>query len=195
MDIPDQQTLFLEQQVELLGSRDYRVAGAAYKVLVEAGQVGMDAAIRGLSHSDARVRRGCAEFMDHQGNDQCVTTLSQVAREDSVPYVRRVAVHSLGCERCKPTPLQGDTISFLIERALSDPSTRVRREAVSGLLFQPPDPRAAAALKTVLSCETDRKLRGSAHYALKHHDPEYRRMVDEQARARSIAAYESKLEG
>jgi HEAT repeat protein len=195
MDTPEQHALFLEQQVLLLGSRDYRIVDAAYKVLVEAGQAGMDAAIRGLSHSDARVRRGCAEFMDHQGTDQCITTLSQVAREDSVPYVRRVAVHSLGCERCKPAPLQGDTISFLIERAVSDASTRVRREAVSGLLFQPPDPRAAATLQTLLNRETDRKLLGSIHYALKHHDPDYRRSVDEQARARSIAAYERTVHG
>jgi len=195
MDTLEQQTLFLEQQIELLGSRDYRVAGAAYKVLVEAGQAGMDAALCGLSHSDARVRRGCAEFMDHQGTDECVTTLGEVAREDPVPYVRRVAVHSLGCERCKPEPLQSDTLSFLIERALSDASTRVRREAVSGLLFQPPDPRAAAALRTIQNRETDRKLLGSVHYALKHHDPDYRRAVDAQAKARSQAVYESKLRG
>ena len=195
MNIEEQQALYLEQQVELLGSRDYRVAGAAYKVLVEAGQVGMEAALRGLSHSDARVRRGCAEFMDHQGTDQCVTTLAQVAREDAVPYVRRVAVHSLGCERCKPAPLQSDMLSFLIERALSDASTRVRREAVSGLLFQPPDPRAATALRTIQNRETDRKLLGNVHYALKHHDPDYRRAVDAQARARSQAEYESKLKG
>lgn len=195
MNTPEQQTLYLEQQIQLLGSRDYRVAGAAYKVLVEAGQAGMDAAIRGLAYPDARVRRGCAEFMDHQGSDQCVPTLSEVAREDSVAYVRRVAVHSLGCERCKPAPLQSDTISFLIERALSDASTRVRREAISGLIFQPPDPRAAAALRTIQNRETDRKLLGSVHYALKHHDPDYRRAVDAQAKARSLAAYERTVHG
>jgi hypothetical protein len=183
--------LSLDQQVERLGARDWRVILAAQQVLVDAGSAGMAAVLRGLSHPEARVRRGCAGFMDHQGTDECVVLLCEVAREDPVPSVRRVAVHSLGCQRCKPSPLQGDGIAFLVERALSDPSLKVRREAVGGLSMYPPDSRAAVALRRILEEETDRDLRRGAHFALKRHDPEYRRTVDEGARARAIAAHAS----
>jgi HEAT repeat protein len=185
-ELPD---LPLEQQIERLGSRDWRVVGAATEALTRAASNGIAAVLQGLSHPQARVRRGCAQFMDHQGTDDCVELLCQVARDDPVPNVRRVAVHSLGCQRCKPSPLHGDTIAFLVERALSDPSVKVRREAVGGLSLHPPDPRAAAALRRLLEEETDRELRRSAHYALKRHDLEYRRNVDEGARTRAMAAH------
>jgi hypothetical protein len=178
----------LEQQVELLGSRDYRVVGRAWEVLKEAGEAGMAAVIRGLAHPWARVRRGCAEFMDHHGTGSCVDALLRIARTDPIPYVRRVAVHSLGCQRCKVMPLRLDLVAFLVERAAADDNIRVRREAVSGLSLQPPDPRAAEALRTILGAQTDRELRRLAHHALKHHDPEYRREAAEKAKARALAA-------
>jgi HEAT repeat protein len=145
----------LQQQVKLLGSRDWRVATAAYDVLVQAGQTGMNAVIAGLQHTDARVRRGCAGFMDHQGTDLCVPLLYEVARHDPVAAVRREAVHALGCERCKPSPLHTDGTAFLIERALHDVSIKVRREAVSGLKMLQPDFRTARALHTILDHDTD----------------------------------------
>lgn len=179
----------LQQQVELLGSRDWRVAMTAYDTLVQAEQAGMNAVIAGLQHSDPRVRRGCAGFMDHQGTDLCVPLLYEVARHDPVATVRREAVHALGCERCKPSPLHTDGTAFLIERALEDASIKVRREAVSGLGMLQPDQRAAAALRTILDQDTDRDLLKLAHRALRHHDAAYRRTTDAQARARATAAH------
>jgi HEAT repeat protein len=178
----------LRRQVELLGAEDWRVADAARKTLVSTGEPGISAVIRGLSHPSARVRRACADFMDHQGTDGCVETLLEVARQDAVPYVRRAALHALGCQRCKPTPLQADLVAHLIERALSDKSPRVRREAVGGLCHHAPDLRAAAALKTLMEQETDPKLLKGAHQARKHHDPEYLQATIERARARSRCA-------
>ena len=64
--------LSLEQQVERLGARDWRVGLAAHAVLMEAGEAGLQAVIRGLSHLHPRVRRACAQFMDHEGSDPCV---------------------------------------------------------------------------------------------------------------------------
>jgi len=179
----------LQQQVQLLGSRDWRVATAAYDVLVQAGQAGMHAVIAGLRHPDPRVRRSCAGFMDHQGTDLCVPLLYQVARHDPVAYVRREAVHALSCERCKPSPLHVDGTAFLIERALHDPSIKVRREAVSGVGMLQPDACAANALRTILSQDTDRDLLRLAHRALRHHDATYRRTTDEQAKARALAKH------
>ena len=179
----------LQQQVELLGSRDWRIATAAYDVLVQAGQAGMNVVIAGLRHADPRVRRGCAGFMDHQGTDLCVPLLYKVARHDPVAAVRREAVHALGCERCKPSPLHTDGTAFLIERALHDTSIKVRREAVSGLGMLQPDARAASALRTILDQDRDRDLLRLAHRALRHHDAEYRRATDAQARARATAIH------
>lgn len=180
----------LQQQVELLGSRDWRVAMAAYDALARAEQRGMNVVIAGLRHVDPRVRRGCAGFMDHQGTDLCVPMLREVARHDPVPAVRREAVHALGCERCKPSPLHTDGTAFLIERALEDASLKVRREAVSGLSMLQPDERAASALHTILAQDTDRDLLRLAHRALRHHDATYRCTTDEQAKARALAAYQ-----
>src|SRR5689334_13477345 len=95
MDTWDEQQALLDRQVETLGAADYRVVSVAYNALVDAGRVGLDAVIRGLSHPIPRVRRGCAEFLDHQGSDVCVEALCQAAQHDPIPYVRRVAIHSL----------------------------------------------------------------------------------------------------
>jgi hypothetical protein len=178
----------LEQQVERLGVRDWRIAGAAYDTLAAAGEAGLQAVIAGLGHASPRVRRACAQFMDHAGSDPCVDALLLAARREPVPAVRRVAVHSLSCQRCKVSPLSVDGVAALIERALSDTSISVRREAVAGLTLQPPDPRAAAALRAIMERETDAKLLWLARYALKRHDPEYRREMNEQAQAKSRAA-------
>lgn len=174
----------LNQLVLKLGLRDWRVVGEAQKALAAAGQAGVAAAIRGLSHSNLRVRRGCAEFMDHHGLEVCIPTMVEIARRDENPGVRRVAVHSLSCQRCKSTPFGQDLVPFLIERATVDLGARVRREAVYGLSQQPRDPRAAAALRELLARETDRKVREAAHDALQRHDETYRQTIIAQIRAR-----------
>jgi hypothetical protein len=76
-------------------------------------------------------------------------------------------------------------VGALIESALSDSSISVRREAVGGLTLQPPDPRAAAALRAIMARESDVKLLWLARHALKRHDPDYRREMIEQAKAKS----------
>jgi HEAT repeat protein len=130
----------------------------------------MEAVIAGLSHPDPAIRRGCAEFMDDHGTEASVEPLLHVAQHDPIAWVRRAAAHSLGCQRCKACPVQVDLVAPLVEIALSDASPGVRREAVGRLGELPPDPRAAAALQTILSRETGRQLWNSAHWALKRHD-------------------------
>ena len=46
------------------------------------------------------------------GDDKCVLALS-AALHDTAPYVRRQAVHSLSCQRCKSSPLQVDAVAHL----------------------------------------------------------------------------------
>lgn len=178
----------------LLGTRDWRIALEAENALAQAGPAGVDAALWGLSHPSVQVRRGCAGFLDHHGTDACFAALRQAALHDPAPSVRRAAVHSASCQRCKPCPLTGDLIGLLVQAALSDSSRRVRENAIGGLRYQPRDPRAIAALEEVLRTETDPRLRREAHHALKHQDPGYRAMVDAQARERGIAAARARAE-
>jgi hypothetical protein len=165
----------------------------AGRFLERAGQAGIDAILWGLSHPDARVRRGCADFLDHHATDACFPKIRWVALHDPAAKVRREAVHSATCQRCKPAPLTGDLVGLLVQVALEDPNRRVRAAAVGGLLHsQPGDARAVAALERILRTETDARLRGQAHQALKHQDPAYKARIDEEARQRGIAAARSR---
>ena len=184
----------LDLLIERLGGRDWRDVGAAVESLCQAGGAGREAVGRALlAHPDARVRKGCADFMDHHGDDSCVPALAQAARHDPIAYVRRVAVHSLGCQRCKIAPLETDFVDLLIEVIEEDENARVRREAVYSLSQQKPDARIAAFLALLLNdpAVADTGLKKIAHYALKRHDPDYRRAADERARNASRARHEA----
>ncbi len=112
----------------------------------------------------------------------------RVALHDPASKVRRVAVHSVTCQQCKPSPLSGDLVGLLVQAAQSDPNRRVREKATSGLGSQPPDARAVAALEQILRTEANPDVRRAAHHALKSQDPNYKARVDTQARERGIAA-------
>jgi hypothetical protein len=184
----------LQALAEQMGAHDWRVTLEAQTALVRAGQAGIAAVLWGLSHPNARVRRGCAGFLDHHGTDACFAQLQWVALHDTASNVRRVAVHSASCQRCKPSPLAGDLVGLLVQVALSDTNRRVREHAIGGLGSQPQDARAVAALEKILRTETDPRLRREAHHALKLQDPNYRARVDAQARERGIAAARARKE-
>jgi HEAT repeats len=186
MEPQNRTDLDLQQLVELLGSRDWRLVARTWEALVALGDSGHNAVVAGLSHAEARVRRGCADFLDHYGTDACVDALRHVALRDPVDAVRRAAVHALLCQRCKPCPLASDLMDFLIQVALEDRSPRVRGEAIWGLGAQPRDPRAVAALKQILRQEARPGLLRGAHDALARQDPAYREAVDLNARMRGI---------
>lgn len=174
------------RQVELLASKDWRVRSAAETALAQAGQPALGAVIAGLAHLHPAIRRHCAAFMDHHATDRCIAPLSQLL-SDPVAGVRREAIHALGCQRCKPLPLAVDALPLLIERALNDPSKRVRLSAVAGIGLHPPDPRAIAPLHILMDRETDRNVRRHAHRALRLHDSSYRAATDALARALASA--------
>jgi HEAT repeat protein len=171
-----------------LGDHDHAVARAAERSLEGAGRAGLDAVLWGLSHPDARVRRGCAGYLDHHGTDACFPRIRWLALHDPAAKVRYEAVHAATCQRCKPAPLTGDLVGLLVRVALDDPSVTVRLQAIAGLRSQSPDARAAGALAHIVRTETDGRLRGQAHHALKHLDPAYKARFDAEARQRGIAA-------
>jgi hypothetical protein len=184
----------LRALAEQLGAPNWREVMEAETALVRADQAGIDAVLWGLSHPNVHVRRGCAGFLDHHGTDACFALLQWVALHDPAPSVRRVAVHSASCQRCKPCPLTGDLVGLLVQAALSDTNRRVRENAIGGLRHQPRDLRAVAALEQILRTETDTRLRREAHHALKHQDPNYKADVDEKAREQGIASARARKE-
>src|SRR2546421_6649042 len=98
----------LQALAEQLGAHDWRMALEVQAALVRAGQAGIAAVLWGLSRPNARVRRGCAGFLDHHGTDACFALLQWAALHDPASNVRRVAVHFASCQRGKPSPPTGD---------------------------------------------------------------------------------------
>ncbi|MEZ4870017.1 MAG: HEAT repeat domain-containing protein [Caldilineaceae bacterium] len=141
----------LAELINLLGATSDRATRRlAYDHLVEQGPRILGAVIAGLKHEDPHIREGCASLLDHLGDDSCAAPLLETMN-DAVAAVRRAAVHSLACDRCKPQPLTVDVIPALAELALHDPSTKVRQQAVYGLGLRGADERVVLVLEAVVT--------------------------------------------
>jgi HEAT repeat protein len=138
---------------------------AAYPHLERAGPAARDAVVRGLAHPHPRVRQWCAALLDHHADERSLPGLLRLL-DDPVAAVRRHALHSVGCQPCKPAPLPIDIVPLLLQRAAHDTSVRVRRAAVHLLGCQPPDPRAIAGVRALATIDPDAKVRRNAHWAL-----------------------------
>jgi hypothetical protein len=154
------------QAIDALPRRDGDTIRATLAASGELDAV-IDALVAGLEHPNARIRFTCAGVLDHFADDRCVPALRRLLH-DPVPRVRRMALHALGCDRCKLSPLQGneDFLAFAIEQALHDPSIAVRRRAVDELAVRIADPRALQALKHLSQAEPDRAIRRTVGRAL-----------------------------
>ena len=124
-------------------------------------------ALRGMADPDPKVRAQATGLLDHLATEACVAPLTKALTDPSA-HVRRLAVHSLGCQDCKVAPLKVDIVGLLVDRALYDKSIRVRRVTVHQLGLQPLDKRAIMALESILERESDEKLRSRAEFALKN---------------------------
>ena len=139
---------------------------AASGLLSERGKAtSMAAVLTGLGDPRWKVRRTCADFLDHWGDQNCVQPLLQLLR-DPRENVRRLALHSLLCQQCKQCPLEGDFTDAIVERALVDRSVRVRRIAIEALGGFPVDARIEHVLQAVLEKDTDPVLLSRARSAL-----------------------------
>jgi HEAT repeat protein len=177
----------LLQLVEQLADKDWRRVAEAEQKVLAAGEAGMQVVIAGMMHTDSRVRRACAGFMDHHGDDRCLLSLTERLLSDSVPNVRRMAVHSLGCDRCKASPLTADRVPLLMSVIQNDPNKWVRYEAIWALNTSKNDDRFLPPLRQLMETETDRDLRKAAHTMLYHRDREYRAAHIARLRARQNA--------
>lgn len=137
-------------------------------------------AVDGLRHPDWRVRRACCRLLD----DLALTSESVVALEarleDEHPAVRRNALHTLACDRCKPDGRCLDARS-LFERLLDDPSASVRKMVVGSLEWKHNEPWAEALLERAARDDRSAQLRESARKGLAR--LERQRRSDEARRA------------
>ena len=157
------------EQIEMLGNSERWQE--AYRTLDKVADAALPEILGGMKHADWRVRRWCVALLDHHADQRCVYALVE-ALNDPSPVVRRHAVHSLGCQRCKNLPLDVDLITLLIDKMKNDKNTRVRQVAAHMLGNQLPDSRAFAALQSILKTEQDRKLISNAKWSACQHDPQ-----------------------
>ena len=104
----------------------------AYARLLGSGSEATEAARRGLSHPDARVRQHCCKLLDHLMDAGSIPALIE-ALADPSPPVRMQAAHALACDRCKPDdacrPAPEAVLPSAIAMLAGDPSTHVRAMA------------------------------------------------------------------
>jgi hypothetical protein len=141
-----------------------------------------------LSDTNRRVRL-YALWGLHQPRDARAVTALESILHDADPQLQLAACNALVSQN---PDHQGDPVGLHVRVALSDANRSTRLKALWGLRRLPRDARAVATLEQILRTETDRRLRGYAHHALKHQDPAYKAAVDTQARERGIAAARTK---
>ena len=146
-----------------LGAAEYPLRAASTARTL--GPAAVPMLIEAARHPDPVARAAAMAAMDHVADDRCAAAL-QGGLRDPVPDVRRHAVHAIGCQPCKMSPLALDVVALLIERALDDASVRVRPVATHLLGLQAPDPRAIRALRAIYRSAWDGKLRQRARLAL-----------------------------
>jgi HEAT repeat protein len=154
-----------EDQLRALDAASWPTRHQAFQELFAQGASTLATVIAGATHPRPRVRAACVALLDHLADERCADTLLAALRDPS-PLVRRHAVHSIGCQRCKPRPLGIDIVGALIERMTEDSSPRVRRVAAHQLGLQPSDQRAVEALEKVLATAGDPGLVARARHAV-----------------------------
>ena len=153
-----------EETVARLDGTDFYTHALA---LAAAGTDAVPAVRASLSHSNWRIRRGCAAVLGYVDDAESLRRLALLTR-DPKKKVRKMAVLSLGLGHLLRenggTPI--DAVPHLAHSALHDPSVRVRRVAVSTLLLQPPARRIARILRKILATENDAKALRVAEWGL-----------------------------
>ena len=172
-----------EKLVRLLAARTGWVRQAVERALVETGKPGIAAAVAALSDPDPRLRAAAAGYMDHFADQRCVPKLLDLVHNDPSAQVRAQALHALGCQRCKPEPLDIDDFPILSHVALNDQSWKIRRSAVQTIAQRIPDPRVKVVLEQVLARETDPHVIHSARHGLKRKQPGQFHMRENKLRA------------
>ena len=108
---------------------------AARRELMRRGPEATRALQRGLSNSNPAVRVGCCVVLDHHLDALAIPDLLvNVTHEDA--QVRRWAMHTLACDRCKEgecRPGENDTVPLAMQMLTDDVDYQARTAAVHAL--------------------------------------------------------------
>lgn len=155
-----------EDLVSKMDGRDY------YRYilkLIKLGEPALPAVQAGMGHSNWRIRRACAAVIDHIYDAESLQRLILLTH-DPKKKVRKMAVHSIGCDRCKDGVNPIDAVPHLAYSALNDPAVRVRKTAADMLAIQSPERRVARILREVIATEEDPRVVRNAEFGLKRHE-------------------------
>ncbi|HUR47953.1 MAG TPA: HEAT repeat domain-containing protein [Acidimicrobiales bacterium] len=160
--------------VGFLGSSHNRAAFALLETLPEDER--RVAAIEGLRHANADVRRRSCQLLDDMAlTDESISAMT-AALDDDDPHVRAAALHSLSCVHCKPDGCALDERA-LLERGARDPSPVVRAAVIGPLTWRWDlvHPWVVAILEDALQGDTSPKLQAVAGQALERIRDQLRR--------------------
>jgi len=148
---------------------DVSVRREALISLATLGDEAGPAMIAWLSHPDWRVRRASAIYADHHADPELLERL-RLTLHDPKAKVRMWAVHSLGCEPCKPGGNPVDPVPALIHALQTDKAPRVRRMAAA-MLAQQRGHRVTRALRRAQLREQDARVLAIIAWALATTEP------------------------
>ena len=174
--------------IELLADRDHALgAFALLKALPEDRLRPL--VVAASAHPEWRVRRHCCRLLDDLTlTDESLKALT-ARLDDEHPKVRRAALHSLACERCKPDGCALD-VRPLFERMIDDPSAGVRSTVVGPLSWRNDTEWARPLLERVAASDRSAELRALARHGLdrldrKVHTDAARRELSEELRRKT----------
>jgi hypothetical protein len=107
-------------------------ATAAYRTLFDMGFAAVPAARDGLRHANADVRYHCLRLLDHFLVPEALSEMIVMLR-DLAPQVRRSALHTLACDRCKEgacRPVEAEVLPEALRLLHEDGSDHVRAMAI-----------------------------------------------------------------
>ena len=130
------------------------------------------------THPDASVRCNCLGFLDHLNvpTDEIFVSAVAAALSDRVPRVRRSALHTLCCQRCKTVPLdvKPEHVRLIANLSVIDENSKVRAAAAGSLTLLAQQGRGELikeALQEFVRQVLRRKLsRGRKQCLLRRHD-------------------------
>jgi hypothetical protein len=105
---------------------------AAYRTLFGMGFAVVPAAREGLRHANADVRYHCVRLLDHFLVPEALSDLIGMLREPA-PRVRRSALHTLACDRCKEgacRPGEAEVLREALRMLHEDDNGHVRAMAI-----------------------------------------------------------------
>lgn len=165
--------------IDLLGDPEQNQGAFTLLKALPPDQLGL-LAVTGTRHANPKVRRRSCQLLD----DLALTPESVAALEactsDADPRVRGAALHTLGCEHCKPDGVCLDQRQ-IAERAAGDRSAKVRRGVAMTLSWNPRHSGDwAFNMATRLLADSSAEIRRYAQAALER--MECQRQTDEARR-------------